>query len=281
MRPTAARRTNTQVRAQTEACLTSDLDERAKVLWVFLWTCKGGGMGTNSLARVLQMPVDDVETAIAVLRERGVLRRKNGTWRASPFEVDVRVEDTAEIQAASSSPAHAAALSILAHYDEVRIGHGLGPLMDRGPALTHFRALAGWLADHGVTFDRFLEWAIERTAFMRDRMKFPTTSLLAGPWLRGEWLNGVDGHRRDPSKATRGHAGQSYRDPAGLKERLVAAGFTRAREFGKATLRHILDWAENMVALPDHFDQPDPDYADEIEWLRDRLAKEGEGASAA
>lgn len=280
MRPPPRRNART-TREALEAALTSDLDEGAKVVWVYLYACKGGGMGTASLARVLQMPVGAVEGAIEILRERGVLVRKNGTWRAAPFQLDVDVVDDAETQAAQASPAQAAALAILSHYDNARIGAGLGPLMDQRSALAHFRPLAVWLHDYGVTFDRFLEWAVERCDFLKARgVAFPTPALLNGPWLRGEWLNRVDGKRRDPTRAVAGHAGRSYRDPVGLRSRLVEAGFTRAKGWSKDQLRHVLEWAENMVALPDHFDTAPAEFEVEVLWLRDRLAEGGDASAA-
>jgi len=269
------------VREQVAACLASDLDERAKVAWVFLYLCKGGGVGTARLGQDLQMTPRDAEVAVEVLKERGVVRRHNGVWRADPFLVHVETR-TPEERAAENTPAHFAAVSMLAHYEEVKEAKGFGPVLDHRQALAVFRCLAVWLSDHSVPFDRWLEWAVEKTAYMKGKIPFPPPSLVAGPWLQGQWLNGVDGSRRDPSAATSsaGHAGHTYREPVGLKKRLLEAGFERAAGFGKSELRHILQWAENMVALPVHYELPDPDYAAEILWVRDRLKERADAEAS-
>lgn len=270
----AEKKSPRRIRDQVEACLTSDLDEAAKTVWVFLFVCCGGGLGTRRLAETLQMDETLLTSTIEILRERGVIVRRNGTWRAGLFEMQEMIR-TPEEQEADDGPARAAARVILDHYQEQRTAAGVAPLFDTRSALVSFAKLARWLNEYGVHFDVFLEWAQKKTKYLVDagKMPFPSPQILAGPFLAGEWLNGEA--RRSAANSSRGgHAGRTYRDPGALRERLMGAGFARARAFAKSELRHVLEYAENMLAIPEQFEEPDPEYHDEIVWLVKQLGAE-------
>jgi hypothetical protein len=252
-----------EITRQTGAVLDSDLLEEAKLLWIFLFVCRPGGIGLRNMALQMRMTEDDGREALEVLKEAGIVEYKAGKWKAKEY---LRAE-AGKVSSASKAIREAAE-AILSQYQNLRSREGLAPLFETRGALRDFERLAEWLNEYGVDARDYLPWAVSRCAFLKSKgIPLPAPNVLAGTWLRQEWTSGGG----TAAGQTPAHAGKAYSTAAGLRERLVAAGFERARGFTKADVRHIESWAMDMVALPDDFPEPDPEFEREILWLRGHL----------
>lgn len=241
-----------ELRRQIAECLTSDMDEAAKVVWIYLACEYPGGLGEQRIAADLQLT--DVISAIEILCERGRLKRHVGKYK--PILWNLPVEDDPIVL--DGDDADSATIARLIRYWEKKAGR---PVMQQGRQVAYFRTIARFLEEHGIDFPTYLDWAVEKTAFMRDRMAFPTPSLLAGKWLIAEWLTGVG-----TGSALGDHAGKRYRSTDGLRERLVAAGFARAAKLSDRDIRHI-DRVTRDHLMSEGAVEIDSKFAPEIEWL--------------
>ena len=253
-----------ELRTQVEAVMASDLLEEAKIVWTFLIVCRSGGMGVRNLALRVGLDEETTQEAIDVLKEAGIVRRQRGVYKPLPY-----LRSTEE---ASTAPRalRDAARDLLEVYQKERTRAGGRRLIEPRGYMKNFEKLAEWLNAQGLDARDYIKWAADRAAFLQKKTGavFVPPNVLAGDWLRGEWENGGGAQSAAPTS----HAGKVYRDPAGLKSRLVAAGFDRARGFTKGDLRHIESWAMDMAALPDDFPTADPEFEREILWLKDHLS---------
>lgn len=256
-----------ELRKQVAAVLGTDLLEEAKIVWVYLAVCRSGGVGVATLALRLAMDEEVVSDAIEVLKEAGIAQRRRGVYKAIPY---LREEERA-----SDAPValRDAAKGVLEVYQECRTRAGARRLIVTRGHMRDFERLAEWLNANSVDAREFITWGGERANFLKDKgVAFPAPNLLAGEWLHGEWLNG------ERVAKSNGHAGKTYGDVAGLRRRLVAAGFDRARGYSKSDIRDIESWATDMAALPDDFtdDSAPEEFRREILWLRDHLTGDGD-----
>lgn len=253
-----------ELRAQVEAVMASDLLEEAKIVWTFLIVCRSGGMGVRNLALRVNLDEETTQEAIDVLKEAGIVRRQRGVYKPVPY--------LRHVEEASTAPQalRDAARTLLEVYQEERTRAGGRRLIEPRGYMKNFEKLAEWLNAQGVDAREYIRWANDAAAFIRKKTgaAYVPPNVLAGDWLRGEWENGGGAQAAAPA----GHAGKAYRDAAGLRARLVAAGFDRARGYSKGDIRHIESWAMDMVSMPDDFPKADPEFEREILWLRDHLS---------
>lgn len=260
-------------REQLEAILASDLDEGARVLWAYLSQCARRGLGRERLRDRLDLV--DFDAAVEILKEEGLLSTRGGNFRALPFLIRAAAEEGEEDT--GPTPLRQFTETLLSEYNAARRAAGVVLTIeptDRDWA--KLEDLAGWLTDTDVEFTDFLAFAVEKTAFMRERaenkVKFPPLNVLCGPWLRGEFLE-------TPTTGRVAHAGKRYDERHGLREQLRAAGFTKTMT--AADEDHVQTWAENMAADPVGFPQADPAWRGEILWVLRRLKTEAVRARGA
>lgn len=254
---------------QVRAALTGDFSDHAKILWVYMFVC-GRGNGKAKLSELLGWTEGEFEDAAGELLNLGLATVEVGRYRATPFLLETVDPEEASRTPPALAEAVAAAVKM---YNDRRAGANVVPIYVTVDVRKKFAGLIEWLAGQDVSFEQFFKFAIERTEFLRQKgQRFPTVELLAGPWLREQWVS-----RESESPAATEHAGRRYQDVGGLRGRLTDAGFARCAEMSKSDIRYILECAENMIADPTRFPEPPEDIRREVYWLK--RAMEGGGAS--
>ena len=246
-----------EVNNQIEACLTSDLLEDAKVVWVYLRLCRPNGLGVQALEKRLKGT--DVKLALELLEEAGMVisqKMPAGPTYKAKFTVNAKKVDRSD-----DNDIIEQAMQISRRYNQLReaaIGWSL-PLNDT--IMSKFELLAKWLMDHGVKFDDYLSFAVKRCGFMTD-VPYPTPYILAGNWIKDEYISSASSKTIEKEAAPK-HAGKSYYDPAGVREWLEKGGIS-ATTLSKGDLRYVYDYARHIVDDPDTAPEPTSKWAKHI-----------------
>jgi len=255
-----------EIHDQLKECLTSDLVEEAKIIWIYLKTINPQGASVRTLATRLQMEEDRAQIALEALEERGIakfcFRRFGEVWIAQPIPVFRPTRN-------STSEYHekTCARQMLTRYNQRREQAGFRAAIQLDTQIRYFAKLYKMLEELEVNFDAWMDFAIERTEFMKAKMPFPTPMILSGNWLKSEWC--TNGGAGTTKPKTPEHAGAEYSDPAEVKQLLASNGFDRAKSMTKAELRYVDGIASSFARFPQLI-EPDPDWIAEITFLSER-----------
>lgn len=260
---------------QIEACLTSDLIEDAKLLWIYLHACRSNGLGAPALVK--RFPTLDVQLALEILEEAGRCAQTGGTYRAQPFPVVTKAKPGAVRSDEYSIITHAKLIS--RRYNQRRESVVGRPIMLTDTMMGRFESLAQWLTDNNVKFDDFLTFSAKRCGHMKS-VPYPTPALLAGAWLRDEFIASADTTVTTARDAAPQHAGKSYYDPIGVKEWLLKGGIEDADTLPKRDLRYIYDYARHIVDDPDTAPEPTAKWAQHIAVVVEAIKEEARASAS-
>jgi len=147
------------------------------------------------------------------------------------------------------------------HYNAARKRQGLRALPDsqRARYREKWKEVARYVLENDIEIDAFFDYAYERTRWQKTA--FPAVSVLAGPWLRGEWES------RDEKRKSR-LAGHSYTEVGkdDLREQLGKAGFDVA-DFSDDDIIFVAEQGELLRVHPEHYSPEDEDLHPLVEWV--------------
>ena len=264
-------------KAQVKAVLTSDLDEGAKVLWAYLAVVAPGGAGRKRLEEDLGLL--DFEGAVEILEERTLAKRQSGKLIPLPPLLDSDDEPPAE----DRSGVRAASENLLQVYNSARRAAGFGPISDlTEKAWRGLDDAVNWLTAHSIAFQRWVDFTVDRAKFMSEKgLGFPNVSFMTGPWLRQAWQEArAEVEAATAGKKAPGHAGRSYDSPLWLRTFLIDERIKGAKALTDPELRHIYQWARNMIAAPEQFPEPDEQFEEEITALVRKMRADSRAVSA-
>lgn len=250
---------SSEMKAQVRACVTSDLDETARLVWLFLVSLPAGS-GLKSLCVRMSIEYNDARIAAKILEEAGLARARSGAggsiiWEALPFRL-VKKSKARETPGNSDKELSMsrAALRIFKIYQERRMAAGVGPWMLTAHSRIHLMTLTAKLDEHpSVKPEDFIRFAIKA---YKDFAGFPTPGHLAGTWIWDEWLNASTKDRAAAKKtAEKAHAGKDYGDPSWARGILRTLGHREAGQLNDSGVTYIYNRAREVVdfdsVLPD------------------------------
>lgn len=258
-----------KVGPNVEACLKlADLSDRAKIIWVYLAVCRGRGLGSQKICEQLDLELEEVKNELAILKRRGLITTTAGKFVAHPFLLGTETADDGEDP---PIPMMGVVNEMAALYGTRRQERGIPPLHQSAEVRRKLSELATFLNERGILFQDYLTFAEQNTAFLQEKegIKYPPLNVICGDWLKEKYVQ----PRRPPVQADVAVQAELTvaTDATELREKLVEAGLRTAASLSKAELRHIHNWAINMVADPEGFPEPDPKFAPEIKWCLAQL----------
>ena len=238
------------LRRQLATCLTGDLLEESKLVWIYLIACRPTGCGAPMLAKQLGIDVTD---ALEVLKEEGlvklaVLHHGGAVWKAIKYATKTKTKKGEDAPVS----VHFKAKEFIKVYQRLRkAAMGREMTVAGAQICKHFEEVAEWLESNGVGSVAFMRFAIERSDWMEDRMPFPTPSFLRGPWIRGQWDEARAGGATATATRASKHAGTTYGEAdSSNKSKLAQAGLD-VSELSEAELRYIETCAATALEIGD------------------------------
>ena len=241
---------------QVQQMMTSSMDEGCKVIWSYLLVCQRGGLGRDRLDE--RLSVFGLDECLEVLMKEGRLRKRQGKY--VPVLYGLARGEPAPRQSSVSSE-----ITLMQEEYNFAIQNAGHPPLRRFND-NQFREIHSFLIERGITFEAYLEFALETWRGMtKSPTAFPLPSHLAGPFLQGRWGSMA------PVEEKAGHAGFRYSDLKGVRAALRGGGFDDASRLSKSALRDIVNYAIDMVECPDDTPAPSGRYARETEFLANNM----------
>lgn len=270
---------STELRPQIRSCLASSLDESAKIVWLYALTVPVG-IGVPALARKVGYTCDEVNDAIAILEEAGLIQGKVITdgavvWSALPFRINVpKVRKTAGKTVDTTLSLSRAALRIFRIYQEKRAVHKAGYWTLTEKSRKDMMTLVQKMDEYPrLEPAAFIDFAIK---LYKSMGLFPSPAHLCGAWVWDEWVNASSTAKAaSKEKAEKGHAGKDYGDPKWARAALRKLGFKRAATTSDAGIIYVHQRAKEVIDF-DVAVAPTDEWKDEIHAMVKLLREEAD-----
>jgi hypothetical protein len=227
--------TTKELRSRVEACLSSEvgLTTTERLVWLWIYMARPVGASTNKIAQDLGLELEGVGDACRSLATKGLLANitthlGGKVWRVAghPSRVKKVKKGATDSPDGETFSRDRKARAILARYKQRRSRAGQKPMfgVSEDKLLKWFKKIDDFLEDSGLTFDKYMDFAIKRTKRM-EQMPYPTPAVLAGDWLQQEWAAAGDATPATTARESTTHAGFNYGSNDDIREELKAGGF--------------------------------------------------------
>lgn len=247
---------------QIEDVASRDLDESAKVIWMYLITCKRGGLGKANLGERLQ--VFNFDEALELLIIEGLVRKRNGKYM--PVLVGCAPQ---EEEAKLSFDMNREVTVMIDEYQQGRGRSAQRPLPR--PNKKHFAAAYKFCVEQSVTFEDYLSYAERIWSGWEGRPgAYPLPEHLAGQFLQNRFVDGLssEGGKKPV------HAGHTYANVDDFREALLRGGFEAAAALAAPRIRNLVSWAKDCLEMPEDTEPPRGPHAEAILFLIKELSRD-------